>query len=216
MGYLADTYKKISALDADAYQFTMPQAFFDQDKHETESAFYMFWRKPAHDGGYTVAAGLEGVIDFIENFKIDDEDLAYLKSKKDAKGNQLYSDEFLDYLQNMEFSCTVDAVPEGSVVFPQEPVIRIKGPLIQTQMIESAVLNIINGQSSVATKASRIVDAVGEDGSDPGSGWTVSGVSNGTKDRTLIRFSKSTAKYSCLFVQIPIDIFFILHHFKKS
>lgn len=158
MGYLADSYRQLSPLKTDQYQLTMAQGYFNDSTHEDKASFYMHWRKPPFGGAYTVAAGLEGVADFLKHFKFSDEDVAYLRTIK-VDNKRLYTDEFLDYLRNMKLDLDVDAVPEGTVVTGAGPVVRITGPLIQCQLVESAVLNIVNSASMIATRAARINEA---------------------------------------------------------
>lgn len=158
MGYLADSYRNISPLKTDFYQITMAQGYFDEGRQNEEATFYMHWRNPPFGGGYTTAAGLEGVVDFLKNFKFTDEQLAYLRTQQ-RDGKRLFSDSFLDYLKNTPLQLDVDAVPEGTVMVGQGPVVRIKGSLVQAQLVESAILNIVNSASIVATRASRLDEA---------------------------------------------------------
>jgi len=126
---------------------------------EEEAVFNLFFRKQPFNGGYTIACGLQFVIDFVENLKFSEEDVAYLAELKGNDDKPLFEEAFLDYLTNMEFTLDIDAVPEGTIVFPQEPLVRVKGPLIQCQIIETALLNIINFQTLIASKAARICQA---------------------------------------------------------
>ena len=104
-------------------------------------------------GGYVIFAGLEQIIDYVKNLKFDDEDIEYLKSKS------IFSEDFLEYLRNFKFTGTIWAIPEGTVVFPNEPLITVKAPIIEAQLLETAMLCLINHQSLIATKSSRIVNA---------------------------------------------------------
>src|SRR5690606_7742838 len=106
--------------------------------------------------GFTLAAGLSEVIDWLENLRFDEEDLAYLASLVGNDGEPLFEKAFLDYLRDMRFSCDVDGIPEGTVVFPQEPLLRVKGPLLQAQLVETALLTMLNFQTLIATKAARV------------------------------------------------------------
>lgn len=144
------------ALLTDFYQLTMSYGYWKAGFDRKEAVFHLFFRTLPFDGGYAIAAGLQSVIEYLENFRFDESDLAYLASLKSYSGKQLFSDEFFDYLAKMKFSCTVDAVLEGTPVFPYEPLLRIRGPLIQCQILESPLLNLINFPSLIATKASRI------------------------------------------------------------
>lgn len=134
----------------------MAYAYWKEGMGEKESVFNLFFRKNPFKGGYTIACGLSYVIDFLDHFKFTGEDLQYLKTLKGHDGTPLFESAFLRYLGDLEFNCDIDAIPEGTVVFPHEPMIRVTGPIIQCQLIESSLLNMINYQSLVATKASRV------------------------------------------------------------
>lgn len=144
------------ALLTDFYQISMAYAYWKAGLDKREAVFHLFFRKPPFNGGFTVTAGLEAAIEFIENFKINADDLAYLRSLKNQEGHPLFSDGFFDYLQNLKLTCSVDAVPEGTVVFPYEPLLRVQGPLLQCQLLESPLLNLINFPTLIATKAARV------------------------------------------------------------
>lgn len=154
-----DLYQGSLALLTDFYQLTMAYAYWKSGKAEEEAVFNLFFRKNPFQGGFTVAAGLDYIIDYCRNFKFGQDDLDYLKSMKNADGSLTFEPAFLEYLSKMEFSCDLDAVEEGTVVFPHMPIIKIKGPLIQCQLLETPLLNIINFQTLIATKAARIVYA---------------------------------------------------------
>lgn len=134
----------------------MAYAYFKSGMSERESVFHLFFRKRPFNGGFTVAAGLESVVHFIENFHYEEADLLYLASLEDAEGKPYFDEPFLEWLKNMKLEVDVDAVPEGTVVFPYEPLIRIKGPLAQAQLLESPLLNLINFPTLIATKAARV------------------------------------------------------------
>ncbi|WP_250630541.1 nicotinate phosphoribosyltransferase [Rhodoflexus caldus] len=152
-------YNGSLTLLTDLYQITMAYGYWKSQMTEREAVFNLFFRKNPFNGGYTIAGGLSYAIDFLENFHFDDSDIAYLATLTGADGKPLFEQGFLDYLAQMHFTCDVDAIPEGTVVFPQEPLLRIKGPLIQGQLVETALLNIINFQSLIATKAARVCQA---------------------------------------------------------
>ena len=126
-----------------------------------EAIFNLFFRKHPFKGGYTIACGLSHVVDLMENFRFEDEDLEYLATLEGNNGERLFEDAFLAYLGEMSFECDVDAVPEGTLVFPHEPMIRLRGPLIQCQLLETAMLSVVNFQTLIATKASRVALAAG-------------------------------------------------------
>lgn len=149
-------YKSSLALLTDFYQMTMSYAYWKAGFDSKEAVFHLFFRKPTFHGGFTVAAGLESVVNYLENFHFDDSDLNYLSTLKDNEQQPFFSIDFLEYLRKLKFSCDIDAVPEGTVVFPYEPLIRVTGPLIQCQILESPLLNLMNFPSLIATKAARI------------------------------------------------------------
>lgn len=156
MSSIKEVYQTNLALLTDLYQLTMAFGYWKSGIIERDSVFNMFFRKNPFGGGYAVACGLHDVIDYLQSFHFEPSDLAYLATLKGNDNEPLFEQGFLDYLQNMKFSCTVDAIPEGTVVFPHEPLLRIQGPLFQCQMVETAILNMINFQTLIATKASRM------------------------------------------------------------
>ncbi len=136
----------------DLYQLTMGYGFYRQNKHEEEVVFDLFFRRNKLIT-YSIAAGLEQAMDYLLNWHFDDEDIAYLRSLN------LFDEGFLGYLKNMKFTGDVYAVKEGEPVFPSEPILTVKAPLIQAQFAETALLNIINHQTLIATKSSKICRA---------------------------------------------------------
>src|SRR5690606_9194696 len=152
-----DLYQGSLTLLTDFYQLTMAYAYWKSGKAEQEAVFNLFFRKNPFQNGFTIAAGLEYVIDYCSNFTFKENDLEYLKSLKKADGNPMFEIGFIQYLKTMEFSCDMDAVEEGEEVVPHMPLIRVKGPLIQCQLLETPLLNLMNFQTLVATKAARIV-----------------------------------------------------------
>ena len=136
----------------DLYQLTMGYGFFRQKKHEEEVVFDLFFRKNELIT-YSIAAGLEQAMEYLLDWRFDDEDIAYLRSL------ELFDEDFLEYLKNMRFTGDVYAVREGEPVFPGEPILTVKAPLIQAQFAETALLNIINHQTLIATKSSKICRA---------------------------------------------------------
>ena len=137
----------------------MAYAYWKQGLAEKESVFNLFFRSNPFGGGFTISCGLSYVIDFLDQFRFTTEDLAFLKTMQNSDGSRMFEGAFITYLEGMEFCCSVDAIPEGRAVFPHEPLIRVRGPIIQGQLIESALLNMINFQSLVATKSARICQA---------------------------------------------------------
>ena len=150
------------ALLTDFYQLTMAYGYFRGGLANTEAVFHLFFRENPFDGGFALAAGLGPVVEYLECFHFAPDDLAYLETLRGNDEKPIFDHEFLDALAAMRFSCDVDAVPEGTVVFPQEPLLRVRGPIMQAQLIETLLLNMINFQTLVATKAARIVIAAGD------------------------------------------------------
>ncbi|NDD58219.1 MAG: nicotinate phosphoribosyltransferase [Chlamydiae bacterium] len=150
------SYGNSFALLTDLYELTMAYGYWKEGIAERNACFYVFFRKKPFHGEFAIAAGLKNITDFLKSFKFDKSDIEYLKSLKDAQGRQMFEDAFLLYLKDLRFSCDVDAVPEGTICFPQEPMFRVIGPILQAQLIESAILNIINFQTLIATKSSRV------------------------------------------------------------
>ena len=151
-----DLYQGSLTLLTDFYQLTMAYAYWKSGKSEQEAVFTLFFRKNPFQNGFTIAAGLEYVIDYCKNFTFKEADLNYLGTIKNPDGTVMFEDGFIQYLSALEFSCDIDAVEEGEVVFPHMPLIRVVGPLIQCQLLETPLLNLVNFQTLVATKASRI------------------------------------------------------------
>ncbi|MCE5318979.1 MAG: nicotinate phosphoribosyltransferase [Parachlamydia sp.] len=153
---LPSLYSQSLALLTDLYQLTMSYGYWKTGLDKKEAVFHLFFRRHPFHGGFTIAAGLEWAIQYLEHFKFDSSDIGYLATLKNASGGALFESAFLDYLLKMRFSCDIDAVPEGTVVFPYEPMVRVQGPLIQCQILESPLLNLINFSSLITTKAARI------------------------------------------------------------
>lgn len=137
----------------DFYELTMGNGFLENGRGDQIAYFDMFYRKAPDNAAYAIAAGLEQVIRYLKSLKFTEDDIAYLRSKK------LFQEPFLEYLRNFRFTCDVWAVPEGTPIFPHEPILTVRGPAIQAQLIETMVLLSINHQSLIATKANRIVTA---------------------------------------------------------
>ena len=168
MGFIADNYdiKLTTPLMTDRYHFTTAYGYWLEGRADNPSVFYMFGRKEALNGGYTVAGGLEGVIDIVQRWQKHgflDQDIAFLRAQKTSDGKQQFPEGFLDYLQKMKFKLKIDAAPEGSIFFPQEPVLRVEGPIVQVKMLESVALCLINGHSGYVTQAARQNDVITSD-----------------------------------------------------
>ncbi len=137
----------------DFYELTMANGYLENGLKDEIAYFDMFFRRVPDDGGFAIMAGLKQVIDYIENLHFSDKDIAYLRNKN------MFSEAFLEYLSTFSFSCDVWAIPEGTPIFPHEPILTVRGPVIEAQFIETMVLLSINHQSLIATKANRIVRA---------------------------------------------------------
>lgn len=144
---------------ADFYQLTMAYGYWKLNMHEREAAFHLIFRKNPFNSHYALSCGLAPVLEFLNNWRFLEDDLAYLASLKQAHDAPLFEEKFLTYLSKLRFTCDLDAIPEGTIVFANEPLLRIQGPLIQCQLIESALLNIMNFQTLIATKAARVCQA---------------------------------------------------------
>lgn len=142
----------------DLYELTMMQGYFKHKDQNETVIFDAFYRTNPGEGGYAVAAGLEQVIQYIKELHFSDEDIDYLSSLG------IFGQDFLDYLKDFKFTGDIYAIPEGSVIFPREPLIKVIAPIMQAQLIETAILNIINHQSLIATKAARVCYAARGDG----------------------------------------------------
>lgn len=144
------------ALLTDEYEFTMGNGYLLSGKKDNEAIFDVFFRKVPNDGGYAIMAGVDKLIPFIENLKFEERELDYFRRNG-------YSEEFINYLKNFKFTGTITAIPDGTPVFPNEPLVTIKAPIIEAQIIETCVLSIINGAMEHATGARRIIEATPKD-----------------------------------------------------
>lgn len=141
----------------DLYQLTMMYGYYQHGMDKNEAVFDLFFRQTRENSAYAVMAGLESAIHYINNLHFDKEDIEYLRTLN------LFDEGFFDYLRTLRFTGELYAMPEGTVVFPFEPLVRIKAPIMQAQLMETALLNIINHQTLIATKASRVVYAANGD-----------------------------------------------------
>ncbi len=142
----------------DLYELTMMQGYFKEKEQNETVIFDAFYRNNPDNNGYAICAGLEQVIEYIKNLHFDGEDIDYLRSVG------LFDEDFLDYLKDFHFTGDIYAIPEGTVVFPREPLVKVIAPIMEAQLVETALLNIINHQSLIATKAARVVHAAQGDG----------------------------------------------------
>jgi nicotinate phosphoribosyltransferase len=140
----------------DLYQLTMAYGYWKKQMLEYEAIFHLSFRQQPFNGGYAITCGLSDAIDYLQHFEFRSDDLAYLAELKGPDGLPLFEPKFLDYLQTLHFTCDIDAIPEGNVVFPHEPLLRVSGSLLQGQLFETALLNIFNFQTLIATKSARI------------------------------------------------------------
>ena len=158
-GKLEGLYKPSMALLTDLYQLTMAASYRRSGLADREATFNFFFRENPFGGGYALFCGLEDAVSYATRLSFDDADVAYLGSLSAADGSRLLDDGFLEYLSTLRVSCDIDAAREGSVVFPHEPLVRVTGPIVQCQLLETALLNLLNFPTLVATKASRVVSA---------------------------------------------------------
>ena len=147
-----NTQKNLTMI-MDLYELTMSNGIFDSEMRDETVYFDMFFRRVPDNGGYAVMAGIEQLIEYMNNLEFDESDIEYLK------GLKLFSDDFIEYLRTFKFTCDVWAMPEGTVIFPHEPIVTVRGPAMQAMMLETMLLLTVNHQSLIATKANRIVRA---------------------------------------------------------
>ncbi len=142
-----------NTLLTDFYEITMANGYFQNNKHNEIAYFDMFFRKVPDNAGFAIMAGVEQVIEYLNELRFDEDDIQFLRDKG------MFDEDFLQYLKNFKFECDVWAIPEGTPIFPNEPIVTVRGPLIQAQFIETMILLSINHQSLIATKCNRIVRA---------------------------------------------------------
>jgi nicotinate phosphoribosyltransferase len=152
-----------TALTTDLYEVTMAYGYFKAEVTDHEAVFHVTFRENPFGGQFTVACGLATAIDFLRRFQFIDTELDYLGSQRGNDGKPLFDSGFLNYLRTLQLTCDIDAIPEGTVVFPDEPLIRVVGPIAQCQLLETALLNIFNFQSLITTKAARVCLAAKDD-----------------------------------------------------
>jgi nicotinate phosphoribosyltransferase len=153
MGTVDQLYEPSLALLTDLYQLTMAAGYWKLGMADRQAVFHLYFRANPFGGGYSVACGLEDVVAFLQKLKFDSSDVDYLATLKGNDDKALFDRGFLDHLRRMEFACDLDAIPEGTVVFPNEPLLRVTGPLLQCQLLETPLLNLVNFQTLIATKA---------------------------------------------------------------
>jgi nicotinate phosphoribosyltransferase len=151
----------ISALLTDLYQLTMAHGYFKSGRARDEAVFHLFFRKHPFEGSYAIAAGLAAAVEYIEEFRFSADDVEYLASLAGQDGSPAFGADFLDYLRALRLRVDIDAVPEGTLVFANEPLVRVRGRLLEAQLLETTLLNLINFQTLIATKATRVCQAAG-------------------------------------------------------
>jgi nicotinate phosphoribosyltransferase len=159
METLSNLYKPSLALLTDLYQLTMAYGYWKIGIGDRQAVFHLLFRKHPFNGGYAIACGLHYAIQFLRDLKFDPTDLEFLATLKGNDGKPLFEPVFLEFLRTVKFQLDVDAVPEGTVIFGNEPILRVRGPILAAQIVETALLNIINFQTLIATKAARICQA---------------------------------------------------------
>jgi nicotinate phosphoribosyltransferase len=147
---------RFPALLTDLYQLTMACGYWKAGVQDKEAVFHLFFRSQPFKGGLSIACGLHDAIDYLRNLAFTNEEAAYLRTLVGNDGSALFDSAFLDYLRQLRWTCRVDAIPEGTVVFPEEPLVRIEGSLIECQLVETVLLNLLNFQTLIATKAARV------------------------------------------------------------
>lgn len=148
----------------DLYQLTMAQGYWQAGKGKDLASFTMFFRDYPFHGGYAIACGMAQLAQIVDEYAFSTEDIAYLATLEAPQGGKLFDSEFLSYLRTMELEVDIDSVEEGIVVFPYEPIVRVTGPIMQCQLLETVLLNCVSFQTLIATKAARICQAAGDRG----------------------------------------------------
>ncbi len=147
------------ALNTDLYELTMAQGFWESGLVDVEGCFNVFFRDAPFNGGYAIACGMGQIAELVENFRFDEESIAYLTGIQAPGGGPMFKQGFLDYLRDFRMRVSISAIPEGEIVFAREPMVRVMGPVIDCQLLETALLNLVNFQTLVATKTARVVYA---------------------------------------------------------
>ena len=156
MAELNALYGHSLSLLTDLYQLTMAYGYWKLGTADTASVFHLSFRRQPFGSGFSIVCGLHAAIEYLQSLRFDDSDLSYLATLTGNDGKPLFDSAFLDYLRRFQFTCDVDATPEGTAVFPYEPLVRVTGPLLQAQLLETPLLNLINFPTLIATKAARI------------------------------------------------------------
>jgi nicotinate phosphoribosyltransferase len=151
------------ALLTDLYELTMAQGFWRAGRASDEAVFHLTFRSHPFGSGFTIACGIGPAVDYVEGFRFSDDDVRHLARLCDPHGGRLFDDDFLATLRDLRLDVDIDAVPEGTAVFPHEPLLRVRGPLLQCQLLETSLLTVVNFQTLIATKAARVRLAAGDD-----------------------------------------------------
>jgi nicotinate phosphoribosyltransferase len=159
MNELRDLYRPSLTLLTDLYQLTMAYGYWKAGLLEHEAVFNLYYRRNPFDGGYAVCCGLHQAMDWVSQFAFDGSDCDYLAGLRGNDERPLFEAGFIDYLRALRLTCDIDAIPEGTAVFPHEPLVRVRGPILQGQLLETALLNAVNFQTLIATKAARVCQA---------------------------------------------------------
>src|SRR5213082_1622403 len=153
---LGGLYGQSLALLTDLYQLSMAAAAWKSGMEDREAVFHLLFRRPPFDSGFTIAAGLATALEYIRELRFSDDDLRYLREVRADSGEAMFEPAFLEHLRGLDPRVDVDAVPEGTAVFPQEPLLRVCGPIVPCMLLETPLLDLINFQTLIATKAARI------------------------------------------------------------
>lgn len=198
MGFIADTYnvEQTTPLLTDKYHFTTAYGYWLEGRADNPATFYMFGRKEAAGAGYSIAGGLEGLVDIVQRWQehgFTQDDLDFLRTQKQPSGKPVFPEAFIQYLSEMEFKLKIEAIPEGDVFFPQEPVLRVSGPIAQVKMLESVALGIINGHSAYITQGAHQASVVEEelDNGSPKGAASAQGMRRGPGLGAMIESSRS-------------------------
>lgn len=163
MSRLSEIYRTSLGLLTDLYQLTMAAGYWKTGLAEREAVFHLFFRENPFGGGYAVSCGLAAAVDYLKSWSFTEADLSFLADQRGNDGKPLFDDRFLDYLGRQRFQCDVDAMEEGTVVLANEPMLRVRGPLVECQLIETALLTMVNFETLIASKAARVTWAAGDD-----------------------------------------------------
>lgn len=159
---LKELYGQSLSLLTDLYQLTMAYGYWKSKCSDREAVFHLSFRKNPFKGGFAISCGLHTAIDYLLDFRFERSDLDYLATLTGHDGKELFEPAFLEYLEGMKLSVDLDSMPDGTLVFAHEPILRVRGPIIQCQLLETPLLNIINYQTIIATKAARVREAAGD------------------------------------------------------